>query len=99
MFVPGPKKIVKAPPPARLRWSVENGWVVDTTISLRRHELAALVAHAKKVQGERIRAAAPGDRREQMISALAALTPEAIRQNVVPEKPWLKDRLIYTDRS
>lgn len=82
------------PRPPRVHWHPTHGWIVDTIVGLEGVVLAAVVAYAKRMQADRVRSWPRGDRRDDAERALAQLTVENIRQNILPAHPWEQDRII-----
>lgn len=86
--------ISKAAAP-RVHWDAALGWVVDSRFALNRLQLQACVDFTRKYQTERIRSMPPGDRKDQAKKALATLSVETLKLNLLPADPLGEDRILY----
>ena len=74
--------------PLDVYWDAVDGWTVETPIALTRFQAERVVQWVKKVQTGRL-ADRPPEVREQMATALAALTPITLKQKLIGSEPTL----------
>lgn len=77
----------------RVFWDAVDGWQIEAAFALTPPQLASVVAWVRRVQMQRL-IGKRGDAREQAERAIAALSPETIKQRIVA-KPGA-DRVLYT---
>jgi hypothetical protein len=81
----------------RVYWDIELGWTVDTPVALNSKQLEAVVAWTKKVQTSRL-IDKSGDTRDQMLKALQSLSPQTLKQNLLPESGFANSERVLFKR-
>lgn len=83
------------PTPPRVFWDEQEGWTIETTFALSKGELLACVNYTRRIQEGRAKGMR-GDKREQALKALSALSVDTLKQRVIAAPN--QERTLYSAR-
>lgn len=89
--------MINAKGTVRIYHNPTQGWLVDTPIALSATELQNAINYHKKSVLECIRFKR-SERKEELMTILRKLSVQTIKQNLVNEYPWQKEKNLFIDR-